>query len=143
MTFNRTATVEPVPEHEATGTVAAIFADIKATKKIDFVPAIWRTLATNPVQLEVVWNTLKTLMHPEAVGRQGRLDPTTREIIALAVSATNGCAYCINSHTAALRKQGVDQETLGEIMAIVGLFNMTNSLANGYQIEPDVLPLID
>ncbi len=143
MTLNRTATVQPVSEHEATGKVAAIFADIKETKKIDFVPAIWRTLATNPVQLEVVWNTLKTLMHPEAVGRHGRLDPTTREIIALAVSATNGCAYCINSHTAALRKQGVDQETLGEIMAIVGLFNMTNSLANGYQIEPDVLPPID
>ena len=91
MTLDRTATVRPVPEHEATGKVAAIFADIKATKKIDFVPAIWRTLATNPVQLEVVWTTLKTLMHPEAMGRHSRLDPTTREIIALAVSATNGC----------------------------------------------------
>ncbi len=106
-------------------------------------PAIWRTLATNPVQLEVVWTSLKTLMHPEASGRQSRLDPTTREIIALAVSATNGCPYCVNSHTAALRKQGVDQETLGEIMAIVGLFNMTNALANGYQIDPDVQPPLD
>ena len=78
------------------------------------------------------------------VGRPGRrLDPTTREIIALAVSATNGCPYCINSHTAALRKLGVDQETLGEVMAIVGLFNMTNSLANGYQVEPDVRPRLE
>lgn len=100
-------------------------------------------LATNPVQLEVVWNSLKTLMHPEASGRDSRLDAKTREIIALAVSATNGCPYCINSHTAALRKQGVDEETLGEIMAIVGLFNMTNSLANGYQIVPDVRPAIE
>ena len=69
MPENRTATVRPVEEHEATGKVAAIFADIKKTKNIDFVPAIWRTLATNPVQLEVVWTSLKTLMHPEATGR--------------------------------------------------------------------------
>jgi AhpD family alkylhydroperoxidase len=143
MPDDRTATVRPVDEGEATGTVAAIFADIKRTKNIDFVPAFWRTIATNPALLELVWTNLKALMHPEAVGRSARLDPKTREIIALAVSATNGCAYCINSHTAALRKLGIDQETLGEVMAIVGLFNMTNSLANGYQIEPDVLPPID
>ena len=143
MPQERTATVRPVDEHDAKGTVAAIFADIKQTKKIDFVPAIWRTLATNPVQLEIVWTSLKALMHPEATGLKSRLDPTIREIIALAVSATNGCAYCINSHTAALRKQGVDLETLGEIMAIVGLFNMTNALANGYQIAPDIIPPLD
>ena len=82
-------------------------------------------------------------MHPETVGRDSRLDPTTREIIALTVSATNGCSYCINSHTTALRKLGVDLETLGEVMAIVGLFNMTNALANGYQVEPDVRPRLD
>jgi AhpD family alkylhydroperoxidase len=143
MSDERIATVRLPEEHEAKGTVAAIFADIKQTKKIDFVPAIWRTLATNPTQLEVVWTSLKSLMHPEATGRKSRLDPRTREIIALAVSATNACPYCINSHTAALRKQGVDQETLGEIMAIVGLFNMTNALANGYQIEPDITPPLD
>ena len=137
---NRTATVRPLEELEATGRVAAIFADIKRTKNIDFVPRFWQVIATNPVQLDLVWTSLKSLMHPEAVGRVARLDPTTREIIALAVSATNGCPYCINSHTAALRKLGVDHETLGEIMAIVGLFNMTNALANGYQIEPDVRP---
>ncbi len=82
-------------------------------------------------------------MHPEAAGQVGRLDAKTREIIALAVSATNGCPYCVNSHTAALRKLGIDEQTLGEVMAIVGLFNMTNSLANGYQIEPDVRPSLD
>src|SRR5271163_4374055 len=143
MPDDRIATVRPVDEREATGLVAAIFADIKRTKNIDFVPALWRTIATNPALLELVWTTLKTLMHPEAVGRGSRLDPKTREIIALAVSATNGCSYCINSHTAALRKQGMDQETLGEVMAIVGLFNMTNSLANGYQVEPDVQPPLE
>jgi AhpD family alkylhydroperoxidase len=140
MDENRIATVQPVAEQSARGKVAQIYADIKATKKIDWVPNFWRTLAINPIQLELVWNTLKTLMHPEAVGRKARLDPATREIIALAVSATNGCNYCINSHTAALSKLGLDDETLGEVMAIVGLFNMTNKLADGYQVRPDVLP---
>jgi AhpD family alkylhydroperoxidase len=140
MPGNRIATVTPIDEHQTTGKVAAIFADIKATKNIGYVPAFWRTIATNPVQLELVWTTLKTLMHPESVGRAAHIDSQTREIIALAVSATNGCPYCINSHTAALRKLGLDEEALGEIMAIVGLFNMTNSLANGYQVEPDVRP---
>ena len=136
----RIATIQPIKESQAVGTVAAVFDDIKATKNIDFVPALWRTIATNSAQLDVVWTTLKILMHPEAVGRTAKLDPKTREMIALAVSVTNGCSYCINSHTAALLKLGIDQETLGELMAIVGLFNMTNSLANGYQVEPDVRP---
>jgi AhpD family alkylhydroperoxidase len=139
----RIATVRPVEESQSAGKVAEIFADIKRTKNIDFVPNLWRVLATNPVQLELVWTMLKTLMHPEAVGRRSPLDPATREIIALAVSATNGCAYCVNSHTAALRKQGASTETLGEILAIASLFNMTNALAEGYQIEPDVLPPLE
>jgi uncharacterized peroxidase-related enzyme len=134
------ATVRLVEEGEAAGKVAAIYADIKATKKIDFVPNLWKVLATNPDHLEMVWSRLKAVMHPEASGRQARLDPLTREIIALAVSATNGCGYCINSHTAAVRKLGLDVETLGEVMAVIGLFNTTNSLAEGYQVEPDILP---
>jgi AhpD family alkylhydroperoxidase len=134
------ATVRLVEEAEASGRVAAVFADIKATKKIDFVPNFWRALATNPSHLELVWSRLKAIMHPEAEGRTGRLDPLTREIIALAVSATNGCAYCVNSHTAAVRKLGLDVEALGEVMAVVALFNSTNAIADGYQIEPDVLP---
>jgi AhpD family alkylhydroperoxidase len=136
----RIATVSPVSEAEAAGKVAEIFDDIRCTKNLDFVPNFWRTLATNPTQLELVWTTLKCWMHPEATGRTSRLDARTREIIALAVSATNGCSYCVNSHTAALRKLGADEETLGEILAIAGLFNMTNTLADGFQIEPDVLP---
>jgi len=135
-----TSTVREVAEAEASGVVAEIFDDIKATKKIDFVPRFWRVIATNPAQLQVVWTSLKTLMHPEAAGRSSRLEPAVREMIALAVSATNACPYCVNSHTAALRKLGVDGETAGEVLAIAGLFNMTNALASGYQIEPDVRP---
>ncbi len=143
MTDNRIATVAPVEESAATGKVAEIYADIKQTKQIDFIPNFWKTLAVNPTQLELVWHQLKTLMHPEAVGRQSKLDATTREIIAIAVSASNGCAYCVNSHTAAARKLGIDTETLGEVLAIAGLFNQTNALADGYQVEPDVLPPLD
>jgi AhpD family alkylhydroperoxidase len=143
MPDDRVATVRPVEDIGVTGKVGQIFDDIKQTKNIDFVPMLWRTIATYPTQLEVVWSTLKTLMHPEAAGRAARLDPKTREIIALAVSATNGCPYCVNSHTATLRKLGLDDETLGEVMAIVGLFNMTNALANGYQVEPDIRPPLD
>lgn len=139
----RAATVRQVEESAATGKVAEIFADIKRTKNIDFVPAFWRTLAVHPLELELVWTTLKRLMHPEAEGRTGLLDARTREIIAVAVSATNGCRYCVNSHTAALRKLGLSTEALAEVLAIVGLFNMTNALAEGYQIEPDVLPPLD
>lgn len=137
---NRVATVMPVAEDAATGKVAAIYEDIRRTKNIAFVPNIWRVLATNPDHLELMWTRLKALMHPEAVGRTPRLDPVTREAVALAVSSTNGCAYCVNSHTAALMKLGLDAEAVGEVIAIAALFNSTNAVADGYQIEPDVLP---
>lgn len=139
----RVATVRPVEEAEASGKVAEIFADIKRTKGLERVPNFWRVLATHPDQLEMVWNRLKALMHPETTGRESPLDARTREIIALAVSATNGCSYCINSHTAALRKLGVDDRTLGEILAIVSLFCTTNVLADAYQVQPDVLPPVE
>jgi AhpD family alkylhydroperoxidase len=132
-----------MPENKASGKVAEVYRDIKATKKLDNVPNFWRALASNPDHLEMVWTRLKTLMHPEAAGRKSPLDPLMREAIALAVSATNGCAYCINSHTAALRKLGMSAETVGEVLAIVGLFNTTNTLAEAYQVEPDVLPPLD
>ncbi len=143
MSTSRQATVRLVDEQGAGGKVREIFDDIKRTKNIDFVPNFWRALATHPDQLELVWRQLKALMHPEAAGRTSGLDAKTRETIALVVSATNGCAYCVNSHTAALKKLGVDSETLGEIIAIAGLFNQTNALADGYQIEPDVLPPLE
>jgi AhpD family alkylhydroperoxidase len=140
MNPSRIATVAPVTESAAAGKVASIFADIRATKRIDFVPNLWRVLATNPDHLEMVWTRLKAIMHPEAAGRTSKLDAVTREAIALAVSATNGCAYCVNSHTAALKKLGLDNEAIGEVLAVTALFNSTNALADGYQIEPDILP---
>lgn len=143
MTESRPSTVKPLSEAQASGRVAEIFADIRKTKGIDFIPRIWQVLATNPTQLEVVWSSVKQLMHPESLGLKSKLDPAVREMIALAVSATNGCSYCVNSHTAALKKHGADDTTLGEVLAIAGLFNMTNALADGYQIEPDIFPPID
>ncbi len=135
-----TSTVPEVDEASATGRVAEIYADIKATKGLDFVPRFWRVLATSPPLLETTWTHLKEVMHPESVGRPARLSPLVREIIAVAVSATNGCPYCINSHTAAAFKLGLDTEALGEVMAVVGLFNATNTLAEAYQVQPDVFP---
>ena len=93
MSDRRVATVRPIAEETATGKVAEIFADIKQTKRLSAIPNFWRVLATNPDQLEIVWTRLKAIMHPEASGRKSRLDALTREVIALAVSATNNCAY--------------------------------------------------
>jgi AhpD family alkylhydroperoxidase len=129
------STVRLVDESTTDPRVRAVFDDIRATKKIDFVPNLWRALATHPEHLELMWTRLKAIMRP------GKVDLLTKEIVALAVSATNGCDYCINSHTAAVQKLGVDDEALGEILAVVGLFNSTNKLADAYQIEPDILPL--
>jgi AhpD family alkylhydroperoxidase len=128
------STVKLVDEATASPRVRAVFEDIKATKKIDRVTNLWRALATNPEHLELVWTRLKAIMRP------GKIDLLTKEIIALAVSVTNGCDYCINSHTAAVQKLGLDEEALGEVLAVVGLFNTTNALANAYQVEPDILP---
>ena len=129
------ATVAPVVEADATGRVAAIFADIRATKNLDAVPRFWRVLATDPALLDRVWTQLKGTMHPE---EPTQLSPLVREIIALAVSSTNGCPYCVHSHTAAVRKLGLDAGGLAEVMGVVALFNATNALAHGYQVEPDV-----
>ena len=109
----------------------AIYDEIMAVKGIDFVPNFWKTLASHPPLLAEVWRSLNRAMQP------GRLDGLTKEMIALAVSATNGCTYCIRSHTAAARKLGMDDAMLGELMAVVGTFNQTNRLADGYQVEVD------
>jgi AhpD family alkylhydroperoxidase len=129
------ATVRLVAESEATGRVREIYEDIKATKQIDFVPNFWQALASHPPLLDQVWVRLKSIMHTP-----GKLDPLVKEMIALAVSATNGCTYCINSHTAAVKKLGLDDAGLGELMSVVALFNTTNTLADGYQVQPDIFP---
>lgn len=124
-------TVKMVEYADATPEVRAVYDDIMQTRKIDRVPNFWRTLASHPPLLRDVWESLKAAMQP------GRLDALTKELIALAVSATNGCTYCINSHSAAARKNGADEEILGELMAVVGVFNRTNALADAYQVEVD------
>ena len=127
-------TVRLVDENSDHPVVRRVFADIKETKKTDRVPDVWRALATNPEHLELCWTRLKATMRP------GKLDLLTKEIIALAVSVTNSCRYCINSHTAAVQKLGLDDEALGEVLAVVGLYNQMNKLSDAYQVEPDVLP---
>ena len=130
-------TVKLVSEEDATGLVKEVYDDIKRTRKVERVPNIWRALAVNPEQLRFNWERVKTLM------ADGRLDRRTKEIIALAVSITNGCEYCINSHTTALKRLGLDDAALGELVAVVDLFNGMNRVADAYQIEPDVKPPVD
>ncbi len=127
-------TVNLVAENDPNPIVQEVFADIKATKNIDWIPNIWRALATHPEHLRMCWTRLKAIMAP------GKVDALTKEIVALAVSATNGCDYCINSHSASAQKLGLTGEQYGEIIAVIGLFNQMNTLAETYQIEPDVRP---
>jgi len=133
-TPERGATVEMVEESAATGRVREIFDDIKWTKQIDFVPNFWKTLASHPPLLDDTWQRLKRVMAP------GQLDARTKEMLAVAVSATNGCSYCINSHTAAAMKLGMTAEMYGELLEVVALFNATNTLADALQVRPDVFP---
>lgn len=127
-------TVPIIEDGKASPRVQAVYDDIKATKKIDFVPEIWRALANHPEHLELCWTRLKAIMKP------GKLDLLTKEMIAVAVSITNSCRYCIHSHSAAVQKLGLDQESYGELIAVVGLFNQMNKLADAMQVEPDVRP---
>src|SRR5437660_1457276 len=117
------AIVKLVDENDPDPIVREVFADIKATKKIDFIPNIWRALATNPPHLEMCWTRLKAIMRP------GKVDMLTKEIIALAVSVTNSCKYCINSHTAAVQKLGLDTDAYAEVLAVIGLYNQMNKLS--------------
>jgi|SRR5918999_26531 AhpD family alkylhydroperoxidase len=122
----------PMVEYDqAPPEVRLVYDEIMQVKGIDFVPNFWKTLGSHPPLLEEVWRSLNRAMRP------GRLDALTKEMIALAVSATNGCTYCIRSHTAAARRLGMDDAMLGELMAVVGTFNQTNRLADGYQVEVD------
>jgi AhpD family alkylhydroperoxidase len=125
------ASVKLIEYAEATTEVRAVYDDILATRKIDYVNNFWKALASHPPTLRRTWATLKSVMAP------GALDPLTKEMVYLAVSTTNGCDYCIASHTASARRQGMTDEMLGELMAVVGMANETNRLANGYQVEID------
>ena len=110
----------------------AVFDDIMATRDTDYVNHIWRALAAHPPMLKRFWGQMKEIMV-----KPSRLDPLTKELIYLAVSITNDCTYCINTHTAAARTKGMDDEVLGELNEIVALANAGNRLTSGLQLEVD------
>ena len=118
---------------EASPAVRAVFDDIKASRNVPDVNNFWKCLARDPALLKRTWESVKEVMGP------GALDPLTKEMIYLAVSVTNGCAYCIASHTAAARKAGMTEEMFGEVMAVTGMANETNRLANGYRVPVDAM----
>jgi AhpD family alkylhydroperoxidase len=125
-------------EAEAHPKVKAVFDDIRATRKSDFVNNFWRGLANQPEVLERTWNALKAVM-----GAPGPLDPLTRELIYIAVSITNGCAYCIHSHTAAARAKGMTEAQYADFLAVVGMASQTNALVTGLQLPVDSAFLIE
>jgi len=116
---------------EAPPEVRAVYDDIMRTRQVDWINNFWKVLAHHPPTLRRTWESLKEVMAP------GALDPLTKELIYLAVSTTNGCDYCITSHTAGARKAGMSDAMLAELQAIVGMANETNRLVNGYQVEID------
>ncbi len=122
----------PLLSGEAAGAeTLAIFDDIRAKRKTDYVNNFWRALAHNPEQLKATWDRLQTVMAP------GALDPLVKEFIYMAVSITNNCPYCIHSHTAAARAKGMTDAQYAEFMAVVAMASQTNALATAMQVEVD------
>ena len=116
---------------DASAEVRSVYDDIMATRKADSVNNFWKAIAHDPALLRRTWQQVKEVMAP------GALDPLVKEMVYVAVSATNGCEYCTYSHTASARKQGMSDAMLMELMAVVGLANATNRLANGLRVEVD------
>ena len=116
---------------EASAEVRAVYDDIMTRRRTDWINNFWKAMANDPPTLRRTWESIKEVMAP------GALDPLTKELLYLAVSASNGCAYCTASHAAAAKRQGMTREMLGELMAVVGMANETNSLANGYRVPVD------
>ncbi|HEY3911367.1 MAG TPA: carboxymuconolactone decarboxylase family protein [Stellaceae bacterium] len=125
-------TMVPLIEYEdASAEVRAVYDDIMRTRSIDWINNFWKVLANDPPTLRRTWESIKQVMAP------GALDPLVKELVYLAVSVTNSCAYCTASHAAAAKKQGMSQLMLAELLAVVGMANETNSLANGYRVPVD------
>ena len=116
---------------DAPAEVRAVYDDIMRTRGVDWINNFWKALANDPRELARVWQNVKQVMAP------GALDPLVKEMVYVAVSATNGCEYCTYSHTAAARKQGMSDAMLMELLAVVGLANETNRLANGLRFDVD------
>jgi AhpD family alkylhydroperoxidase len=125
------ATLGLIEYAAASPEVRAVYDDIMATRKTDWINNFWKALAHDPATLRRTWQSVKEIMAP------GALDALTKEMIYVAVSATNQCGYCIASHTAAARKAGMTDAMLAEVLAVVGMANETNRLASGYQVEID------
>jgi AhpD family alkylhydroperoxidase len=125
------ATLGLVEYPDAPPDVRAVYDDIMATRHTNWINNFWKALAHDPPTLRRTWESIKQIMAP------GALDPLTKEMLYVAVSATNQCAYCIASHTAAARKAGMTDAMFAELMAVVGMANETNRLASGYQVEID------
>lgn len=121
----------PIEYGDASAEVRAVFDDIKRTRQVDDVNNFWIYLARDPATLKRTWESIKEVMAP------GTLDPLVKEMVYLAVSVTNGCGYCTASHGAAARKAGMSEAMFGELMAVVGMANETNRLANGYRVPID------
>lgn len=122
---------KPIEYADASPQVRAVFDDIKASRNVPDVNNFWKYLANDPKTLKRTWDSVKEVMAP------GALDPLVKEMIYVAVSVTNGCGYCIASHSAAATKAGMTPEMFGELMAIVGMANETNRLVNGYRVPID------
>jgi AhpD family alkylhydroperoxidase len=125
-------TVRQPLDPEADPRVKAVFDDIRATRKTDFVNNLWRTLAFDPALLEATWSEVKGLMATPT-----QLDPLVKEMVYVAVSIANGCGYCVHSHTAAARARGMTDAQHAELLAIVSLAGKTNHLATGLQVPLD------
>jgi AhpD family alkylhydroperoxidase len=120
------AEVEKIPA------VKAVFDDIRATRKSDFVNNFWRGLANDPPALKRIWEQLKLVMVADSA-----IDPLTKEMIYIAVSTANGCSYCVHSHTAAARAKGMTDAQHGELVSIIGLAGQTNHMVTALQIPVD------
>src|SRR5437016_3234862 len=125
------ATFGLIEYQDASPEVRAVYDDIMATRRVDWINNFWKALAHDPVTLRRTWESVKQIMAP------GSLDAVTKEMMYVAVSATNQCNYCIASHTASARKAGMSDAMFAELMAVVGMANETNRLASGYQVEID------
>jgi AhpD family alkylhydroperoxidase len=124
-------TVPMIEYADASPEVRAVYDDIMRTRQVDWINNFWKVLAHHPPTLRRTWESLKEVMAP------GALDPLTKELLYLAVSTTNGCDYCITSHTAGARKAGMTDAMLAELQSVVGMANETNRLVSGYQVEID------
>ena len=126
-----TARREPIEYADASAEVRAVYDDIMATRKTDWVNNFWKVLAHDPATLRRIWSNIKQVMGP------GAIDPLTKEMLYLAVSASNGCRYCIASHGAAARGKGMSEAQYSELLAIVGLANETNRMVTALDVQVD------